>query len=308
MKLKKILFIGGKGGVGKSTTSAALALKMAEAGKRTLLVSTDPAHNIGHIFNKELATDKRKVMDKLYAIEINPTEETKKYMARVKENMRGIVQPTMIEEVNRQLDLASASPGADEAALFDKLISIMIEERENFDHLIFDTAPTGHTIRLLSLPELMGVWIKGLLAKRHQTKENYAKLLHDGEPIDDPIYEVLQARQKRFKQVRAIMLDSEQTDFVFVLNPEKLPIIETKNAIELLQKYDLTVSTLIVNRVLPEEDGGSFFKRRKNQELAFLKEIERIFQMENLIYVPFFAHDMNAIEDLQAFASYLKTE
>src|SRR5699024_9298673 len=214
MELKKILFIGGKGGVGKSTTSAAMALKLATAGKKTLLVSTDPAHNIGDIFNLKLTADKTKVMDNLYAIEIDPTEETKKYMATVKENMRGIVQPTMIEEVNRQLDTAGASPGADEAALFDKLISIMIEEREHFDHLIFDTAPTGHTIRLLSLPELMGVWIKGLLKKRHQTKENYARLLHDGEAIDDPIYEVLHARQKRFRQVRNIMLDSEQTDFI----------------------------------------------------------------------------------------------
>lgn len=308
MELKRIVFIGGKGGVGKSTTSAAMALKMAAAGKRTLLVSTDPAHNIGHLFKVKLTTDKRKVMDKLYAIEINPTEEREKYMATVKENMRGLVQPTMIEEVNRQLDTAGASPGADEAALFDKLISIMIEEREQFDHLIFDTAPTGHTIRLLSLPELMGVWLKGLLAKRHQTKENYAKLLHDGEYIDDPIYEVLQVRQKRFKQVRKIMLDSAQTDFILVLNPEKLPIMETENAIALLRKYDLTVSTLIVNRVLPDEDGGSFFKRRKNQELAFLKEIERIFQKEKLVYLPFFAHDMNAIEHLQLFASYLTTE
>ncbi|HLR42612.1 MAG TPA: ArsA family ATPase [Pseudogracilibacillus sp.] len=308
MEAKKILFIGGKGGVGKSTTSAAMALKMATAGKKTLLVSTDPAHNIGHIFKMDLTSDKTKVMDKLYAIEINPTEETKKYMATVKENMRSIVQPTMIEEVNRQLDTASASPGADEAALFDKLISIMIEEREHFDHLIFDTAPTGHTIRLLSLPELMGVWIKGLLAKRHQTKENYAKLLHDGERIDDPIYEVLHARQKRFRQVRNIMLDSEQTDFMFVLNPEKLPIIETRNAIELLKKYDLTVSTIVVNRVLPDEDAGSFFKQRKRQESTFLKEIERIFQKEKLIYIPFFAHDMNAIEHLQVFASYLTKE
>src|SRR5699024_2396445 len=150
MEAKKILFIGGKGGVGKSTTSAAMALKMATAGKKTLLVSTDPAHNIGHIFKMDLTSDKTKVMDKLYAIEINPTEETKKYMATVKENMRSIMQPTMIEEVNRGIDTASASRGADETALFDKLISIMIAKREHFDHMIFDTGATGHIIRLLS--------------------------------------------------------------------------------------------------------------------------------------------------------------
>src|SRR5699024_3955293 len=140
MENKKIIFIGGKGGVGKSTTSAALALKMSNEKKRTLLVSTDPAHNTGHIFGKEIGPKKTKLNDYLYAIEIDPTFETKKYMETVKENIKGVVKPTMMEEVHRQLDTAQASPGADEAALFDRLISIMIEESASFDKVIFDTA------------------------------------------------------------------------------------------------------------------------------------------------------------------------
>lgn len=260
---KKIIFVGGKGGVGKSTSSAAIALQAANNGHKTLLISTDPAHNIGHIFEKKVGGSTTKISDNLYAIEIDPEKETDQYIKNVKGNIQGIVQPTMMEEVHRQLDTAKASPGADEAALFDKLISIIIEESDDFDKLVFDTAPTGHTIRLLSLPELMGIWIQGLLEKRHKTKENYSNLLNDGEPVEDPIFDVLQERQKRFAKAREIMLNAQQTGFIFVLNPEQLPIVETKNAIEMLDKYHLHVSTLIVNRILPDNDEGDFFKQRK---------------------------------------------
>lgn len=301
----KIIFLGGKGGVGKSTTSAALALRLAQAEKQTLLISTDPAHNIGHIFNQKIGGKKTKIMENLYSIEIDPAYETETYIQSVKDNVKGIVQSTMMEEVNRQLDTAKASPGAAEAALFDKLISIIIEESERFDHLVFDTAPTGHTIRLLSLPELMGVWIEGLLEKRKKTNENYSRLLHDGDPIEDPIFEVLQERQGRFRKAREIMLDNDQTSFVFVLNPEQLPIFETKEAINLLGKYDLHVKTLVVNRVLPVGDQGEFFKERKKLERHYLAKIEQEFKEQELIYVPFFPHDIITIEKLERFASYL---
>lgn len=308
MDVNRIVFIGGKGGVGKSTTAAALALKTAQAGKRTLLVSTDPAHNLGDIFAVKLQDKKRKVRNKLYAIEIDPASERDKYIAKVKENLRGIVQATMVEEVNRQLDTASASPGADEAALFDRLISIMIEESEEFEQLIFDTAPTGHTVRLLTLPDLMGVWIEGLLAKRKQTRKNYAALLHDGELVDDPIFDLLQTRQKRFKHVRDLLLNEQVTSFIFVLNPEKLSITETEAAVSLLSKYGFSITSLLVNRLLPDEDQGSFFLKRKEQEKTYLEEIERKFRHKKLIYIPFFAHDMTDLAHLEKFASYLRKE
>lgn len=302
---KKIVFVGGKGGVGKSTTSAALALKMAQKGHKTLLISTDPAHNVGHIFNTKIGGKKTRITENLSGIEIDPEYETEQYIKGVKENIKGVVNPTMMEEVHRQLDTAKASPGADEAALFDKLISIMIEESEQFDKIIFDTAPTGHTIRLLSLPELMGVWIQGLLEKRYKTKKNYAQLLHDGEPIEDPIFDVLQERQRRFKKAREIMLDNKQTGFVFVLNPEQLPIVETTNAIKLLAKYDLHVRTLVVNRVLPEMDEGEFFRERKRLEQHYIEKIKRNFHKQQLIFIPFFSHDILNKEQLEKFASFL---
>src|SRR5690625_5080785 len=230
---RKIIFLGGKGGVGKSTSAAGLAWKLAEEGNRTLLVSTDPPHNLGDIFGQSIGGKIKKIIGSLFALEIDPDMETTNYINSVKENIKGTVHSSMMEEVNRQLDTAKASPGADEAALFDKLISIILEEREKYDKIVFDTAPTGHTIRLLSLPELMGVWIEGLLQKRKKTNENYSQLLNDEEPVEDPIYDVLKTRQERFAKAREILLNAKETDFIFVLNPERLPIMETEKAIAL---------------------------------------------------------------------------
>ncbi|ANU26567.1 ArsA family ATPase [Planococcus versutus] len=303
---KKIIFVGGKGGVGKSTSAAAIAWKSAEAGNKTLLISTDPAHNVGDIFNQEIGGKIKAIADNLYALEIDPEIETDAYIKTVKANIKGTVHSSMMEEVNRQLDTAKASPGADEAALFDKLIHIILEERKNFDKLIFDTAPTGHTIRLLTLPELMGVWIEGLLEKRRKTNENYSQLLNDGEPREDPIYDVLRERQKRFSKARDLLLDEKETGFIFVLNPERLPILETQKAIELLHNYDLHVKTLIINKVLPEEADGEFLMERKKHEKKYMHQIEETFSKQKLVYVPFFSQDIISKKQLELFSSFFK--
>jgi arsenite-transporting ATPase len=301
---EKIIFLGGKGGVGKSTSAAGIAWKLAEDGNKTLLVSTDPAHNLGDIFEQSIGGKIKKVSGMLSALEIDPEIETTNYINSVKENIKGTVHSGMMEEVHRQLDTAKASPGADEAALFDKLISIILEESKKYDKIVFDTAPTGHTIRLLSLPELMGVWIEGLLQKRKKTNENYTRLLNDGEPVEDPIYDVLRERQERFSKAREILLDPEVTGFIFVLNPERLPIAETKKAIKLLDQYHLHVKTLIVNKVLPDDADGKFLLERKKHEKQYLNLIKDTFADKNLIYIPLLSQDITNKSQLQLFSNY----
>ncbi|WP_404452399.1 ArsA family ATPase [Virgibacillus necropolis] len=304
--LHKIVFVGGKGGVGKSTSAAAIAWQSALKDSKTLLVSTDPAHNLGDIFNQKIGGKITSINANLAALEIDPDIETNNYIKGVKENIKGIVHSGMVEEVHRQLDTAKASPGADEAALFDKLISIILEESERYDTIVIDTAPTGHTIRLLSLPELMGIWIEGLLQKRQKTNENYSQLLNDGEPVEDPIYDVLKKRQERFSAAREILLDPKQTSFVFVLNPERLPILETKKALELLDNYHLHVKTLIVNKILPENPEGEFLSKRKEHERQYVTMIEDTFNKQELFYVPLFSNDITDKQQLEHFSGYFQ--
>ncbi|NBI29350.1 ArsA family ATPase [Chengkuizengella marina] len=302
---KKIIFVGGKGGVGKSTSASAIAVGLANARKRTLLISTDPAHNTSDIFQVNIDSTPTKIFENLWAIEINAEKETKKYIKQVKKNIQDVVKVTMLEEVHRQIDTAESAPGAEEAALFDRMVSIILEEQNQYDVLIFDTAPTGHTIRLLSLPELLGVWINGMLEKRKSTTDRYSKLLNDGEPVEDPIYEVLLKRKKRFSRVRDILLDETRTGLAFVLNPERLPIIETEKAIHLLKKYGLKVQSLIVNKILPEDVDGQFLQQRKRMEKKYLKEIETRFSTQSKIYVPLFANDISTINDIQKITSFV---
>ncbi|UOR11034.1 ArsA family ATPase [Halobacillus amylolyticus] len=302
----KILFVGGKGGVGKSTSSAAIAVAFARAGNQTLIVSTDPAHNLGDIFHKKVQHEKTKLEENLWGIEVNPNRESKKYIEGVKDNLQGLVKSKMVEEVHRQIDMASASPGADEAALFDRLISIILEEADHFDKIIFDTAPTGHTIRLLTLPELMSVWIDGMLERRKKINDNYTELLNDGEPVDDPIYEILQKRREKFAAVREIILDDKQTGFIFVLIPERLPILETQQAIKQLDKHHLHIKTLIVNKVLPDHADGAFLQKRRKQEQDYLHQIDQTFPHQQTIKVPLFEEDVADMDKLSIFATHLK--
>ncbi|GAA0334249.1 TRC40/GET3/ArsA family transport-energizing ATPase [Oceanobacillus oncorhynchi subsp. oncorhynchi] len=302
----RIIFVGGKGGVGKSSSAAALATGYAEKGYRTLLISTDPAHNISDIFQQQIGGNTTYIEKNLYALEIDSEKETDAYIQKVKENIQGVVHVQMMEEVHRQLDTAKASPGADEAALFDKLISIILEEGARFDKLVFDTAPTGHTIRLLSLPELMGIWIEGLLNKRKKTNTQYSQLLNDGQAVDDPIYDTLQERKQRFTKAREILLDKQATTFLFVLNPEKLPIAETKKAIHLLEKFQIAVPYIIVNKVLPEETGGGFFEKRKQNEKIYLERIALDFSAQTILYIPFFSEDITNRNQLKRMGAYLK--
>lgn len=303
---KKIYFIGGKGGVGKSTTSAAIALLLAKKGKKILLVSTDPAHNTGDLFHRNFTGGKiERAAKNLDVLEINSEQESRNYINGVKGNLRGLVKATMLEEVNRQIDMAASSPGAEEAALFDKITSLVLEEIENYDAIVFDTAPTGHTIRLLTLPELMGVWMDGLLERRKKVNENYAQWMNDGEVVEDPLYDKLNERKNRFKSVREILLDGTQTEYVFVLNAERLPILETAKAIETLHKHSIHVNSIVVNKVIPEEADGRFMEQRRTNERLYLDEIKDKFKNQRQVFLPLLEHDISSLSTLEFISGLL---
>ncbi|MFT9600995.1 ArsA family ATPase [Mesobacillus sp.] len=303
---KKIYFIGGKGGVGKSTTSAAMALLLAQKGKKILLVSTDPAHNTGDLFHRNFSGGRiERATENLDVLEIDSEQESRNYINGVKGNLKGLVKATMLEEVNRQIDMAASSPGAEEAALFDKITSLILEEITNYDAIVFDTAPTGHTIRLLTLPELMGVWMDGLLERRKKVNENYAQWMNDGEISEDPLYDKLNERKNRFKRVREILLDETQTQYVFVLNAERLPILETAKAIETLHQHGIHVNSIVVNKVIPDEADGRFMEQRRANERVYLDEIKDKFKNQRQIFLPLLEHDISSLATLELISGLL---
>jgi len=308
-----ITFFGGKGGVGKTTLAAAFALRSSERGARTLLVSTDPAHSTGDILGIPLSGDASGITPTLFAMEIDPEAEADRYIADVKERVRQVASPRILDEVEREIDLARTSPGAEEAALLDRFAELMQLAGGTYDRVVFDTAPTGHTVRLLSLPELMGRWIDGLVSRRRKVRSlgrmwrNVAgAAAGTAGRDDDPVLEALEQRQARFRAARDIVTDPKRTAFVFVLTPERLPILETRKAAAALERSRIPVAAVIVNRVLPADVEGGFLARRREREARYLEEIDRDLSAYPRMRVPLFDSDIQGVEGLRRVVSALE--
>jgi len=310
---RSILFLGGKGGVGKTTMASALALRAADSGLRTLLVSTDPAHSTSDILEQELGAEPKPVADGFWAMEIDPEREADRYIAGVKERIAESTAPRLVAEVERQIDVARVSPGAEEAALFERFTRLIEEAGSRFDRIIFDTAPTGQTLRLLSLPELMSAWIGGLIGQRKKVNtlgrmwRNVAGAAAGDMPNSkDPVLEALEERRARFHRARQILTNADSTSFVFVVTAERLPIWETEKAVRSLTKYGIPVGAVLVNRVLPSQGGGAFLDRRKEQEAEYLDRIRQQFRSLPIFYVPLMERDVVGVDALRLLAvSYL---
>jgi len=309
---KKILFFGGKGGVGKTTSATACAMLAAERGRRTLLASTDPAHNTSDIIERKVGRNEQRLGENLWGIEIDSEKAADEYIHEVSHNLRSRVKPALRSEIDRQLEMARISPGAEEAALFDRIADLVQRVESTYDMIIFDTAPTGHTLRLLSLPEMMEAWIDGLISRRKQVNEMSALwknlTFHEGgENPDDPVERVLMERKRKFARMRRYFLDPSLTSFIFVLNPERLPINETDKAIHLLQKYHIPVGGLVVNRVFPDDlPDHPFFLSRKQLEQEYLKDIEKRFKKFPQVFLPLLDRDVVGREPLSRIVDSLR--
>ena len=294
-----ITFIGGKGGVGKTTCSAAYALKCAKSGQKTLLVSTDPAHSTSDVFSIKINDEITGILPNLDALEISGAKESELYMDKVRQSLKNVVSPIIIDQINRQIDAASISPGTEEAALFDKMTEIITEKSSDYDKIIFDTAPTGHTLRLLALPELLGAWVETLIAKRKKSIILMSMANHSGhaekkEIESDPVLNVLKNRFDKIEIAKSIITDSEKLTFIFVTNAEKLTIDETVKAVKVLEKYGITVSEIIVNKILPENMTDEFWVSKKEQEQKYIELIKNSFKNKKISLLPLLQEDMKS--------------
>lgn len=323
---QRVVFVGGKGGVGKTTTASALGLHLAEADERVLLVSTDPAHSLSDLFDRKIGDEETGIVAGLWALEIDPEKEVDRYLRSVKGTLRELVAPRMYDDIDSQIELTRLSPGAQEAALLERMSRIMIEGPRSYDRVIFDTAPTGSTLRLLSLPEVMTAWMEGLLERRERS-ESFRESLRglwseaeeaeanledeeESEAVDESararrIREVLTDRRRRFSKARRILQDEDRCAFILVVLPEKLPILEGHRAYGTLREAGVPVTAVVVNRVLPEGPLGEFLEHRRAQEEVYLDEIDRKFSDLRRIHVPLLEEDVGSLEGLTVVSRHL---
>ncbi|MGH9176857.1 MAG: ArsA family ATPase [Vicinamibacterales bacterium] len=296
---RQVLFFGGKGGVGKTTCASAAALAASRLGKRVLLVSTDPAHSTSDIFERRIGPEPVELWPSLHAMEIDAATESRRYVEAVKSHIAALFGHAILKEANRQIDLAATMPGAEEVALFDRMGALIRGEDERFDLIVFDTAPTGHTLRLIRMPELMEAWIKALSRSRR------AMLGVEQDDREDPIIISLGTRLERLRELRARLVSGRTTGFVVVLIPERLPIEESARAIAQLDESGVRVGGIIVNRVLPETTTDLFLTARRRQESVYLSEIAQRFASHAIARVPQLESDVYGMKALERISTIL---
>jgi arsenite-transporting ATPase len=270
--MDRYVFFGGKGGVGKTTVSSAYAHECARDGVDTLLVSTDPAHSTADVFDQAFGDEPTAVdgYEALSVLEIDPEAAVDDHLMGIKQALGDQVSPALVNEIDRQIELAHRTPGAHEAALFDRFVEVM-RDADQFDRVVFDTSPTGGTLRLLSLPEYLQGWIDRLVEKREESMRLFERAaLGDREPrrsrMGDPILQRLRERKDTFEFAGETL--RSQAAFYLVLNPDQLSVRETRRTIESLEEQDLDVDGLVANRLTPspgaDEDGrGARYLRER---------------------------------------------
>lgn len=315
---KKVIFVGGKGGVGKTTSSSALALHLAKKKRKTLIISTDPAHSLGDALATSLQHHITHLTPYLDAIELDIHHIVHQHFAQVERTLQAYTSPEMMPKLREFLKLSHHAPGAEEAATLEAICKILVEEQVHYDHIIFDTAPTGHTLRLLSLPEMMQAWTDGLIAQqKRQTKLRQASQHLDNQRSFNPFVKenhrfeealkVLQKRRTLFTQAREILHDPHQTAIVLVLIAETLPIAETKRALAQLHASHLPCAGLIVNQILTPNQPNIFWQTRYQRQQDIIHQIYHLQHHHptlDLLFVPLKEKDIQGMENLGDFFDF----
>ncbi len=322
MELKELLLnldmimFGGKGGVGKTSCASASAIWAAEHGRNTLVISTDPAHSLGDSFGVQLPPGiptPIQGIQNLTALEIDPKANLMDY--------KGITNVNPIEDMNIPgmpmmddiKDLTSMNPpGIDETLAFAKVLEF-IEKEHDYDLIVFDTAPTGHTLRFLSIPEMMSSWLGKILKMRIKFAKLFGSLKkmfsREDRKEDDNSLELLEKLKDSITRAKEDLTDPKKNSFVIVMIPEEMAISETGRLLNELIKYNIPSSNIVVNQLyLDPKDLCDFCKARRDMQQKNLNKIREIFQEKlgkNLIEVPLFKREIREYEMLKEMGKYL---
>ena len=322
---RRVLFLGGKGGVGKTTVASALALAASRQGRRALVVSTDPAHNLGHLWGRRIGDRPTRLAENLQGLEIDPDATTDRHLADVGRTLKRLMPGSLAGEVDKHMDLSRRSPGTHEAAVLERITELVEEGMREHDLVVFDTAPSGHTARLMALPEVMTAWTDGLLSRREKSQKLGAAMrgLDGGrerdrgqtllgstaprdplEERDEEIRSILLRRRDRLASLREVLTDPALSSFAIVLAAERLPVLETIELHEELTRTGVDVGALVVNKRSPA-GRGEFLERRRAMEEEHLASLRTALPRVPLQQIPLGEQDVVGAAALEQFARLL---
>ncbi len=299
---KRILLFTGKGGVGKTTCAAATALRAAEQGVKTLVLSSDPAHSLADALDRKLGPEPEEVLPNLFAQEVDLYYSMKKYWGNMREVLLLAFRWQGVDEVAAE-ELA-ALPGMNEGSV---LLWLEQAHREgDFDLIVVDSAPTGETLTLLTLPQATQWWVSRALPfqKTAIKTVGFAVRKTTGIPLDKG-YEELDTLFEQLKAIQEVLSDPAVSSVRLVTNPEKMVIEEARRAYTYLQLYGYGVDAVIVNRIFPKKGAGKAMQRYVAAQAGYLEEIEASFAPLPILRVPHLGREVFGVKLLRRIGARL---
>jgi arsenite/tail-anchored protein-transporting ATPase len=300
---------GGKGGLGKTTFSAATAFYLAKKGKRVLVFSVDPQASLTDIFKKDIfGKGPTEIIPNLYAQEIDADRRVKEYQQEIRQKILDMYGMEQIpEEIESYIQAAAAEPAMEESAIFDEVVDIVV--KGGYDYYIYDLVPLGHALYYLSMASVYDAWIDKITNLREQMREydQVAAVMRRDKGIEeDAILNELLYIKDRINKSSKILTDKEKTAFFFVLTAEEMIINDTLKAAELFSKFDVPLSGYIINRVLPaelkEKNIPEYLKNRFSMQEHYLKVIDTTFGNQILASVPEMERDVTGLPMIEKMA------
>ena len=312
-EFRTIFFIG-KGGVGKTTSSAAVSVSLAKRGYKTLIVSIDPAHNLGDVFMVKLNDKPKEIIENLHAMELDMGKLIKSYLKHLENNLKHMYRYLTVINLEKYFEVLSFSPGIEEYATLEAIKEIL-QKGDEWDIIIFDTPPTGLTLRVMALPHIALIWTNKLIEVRRkildkrraiENIQGERKFVVDGEEYklpsrerEDPVMKELLAYRGEIEFVRDIITNRDRTSVVAVMNAEMLPLYETERAHESLKKFKIPFNLVVVNKIIELEEEVPKIKVRMDAQKKVLREIHKKFRDADIVKVPMFEEEPRGLEWLE---------
>jgi arsenite-transporting ATPase len=309
---RRYIMFGGKGGLGKTTFSAAAAYWLAKKGFKVLVFSVDPQASLSDIFERDIfGKGPVEIMPNLFAQEIDADQRIREYQNEIRQKILDMYGLDKVpEEIENYIQAAAAEPAMEESAIFDEVVDIVVSG--DYDYYIYDLVPLGHALYYLSMASVYDQWIDKITGLREEMAEYgqvAAVMRREKETEEDKILKELQYIKQRINASSGILTDKEKTAFYFVLIPEEMIILDTKKAAGLFAKYDVPLAGYIVNRVIPAELAFSnipeYLRNRMEMQKKYLQEIKQTFGNEVLTNVPEFERDITGLPMIEKVANAL---
>jgi arsenite-transporting ATPase len=295
----RIIIFTGKGGVGKTSTAAAHAVKAAKEGLKTLIVSTDMAHNLSDIFMKDIKEEPMEILENLHGLEIDSNHEMNKHYGAISQAFKNML--TFKNEKDEEvLEDMVVFPGIEE--LFS-LLKIMELYNENiYDLIIVDCAPTGETLSLLKFPELFSWYMEKLFPVGKVAMKLLRPISKVAFKIDMPDKKAMNDIERLYVKLgdlQNLLKDREVSSIRLVTIPEKMVVEESKRSFMYLNLYNFNVDGLYINRIIPEDINNSFFDQWKQIQKNYLEEIQSVFCNIPMYKIKWYELDLNGVEALE---------